>query len=416
MSVELTDLIPIAPANDDLRLTLASALGLSDNVAAKPHLQYIESSWPGRGELHDFLRLFIDVVDHFRGPKPPIQQYIDRLVSSHEHSYFSDTIPGSSLRTTRVTEAVLIILGTWMLMQPYFILTRHDQRRVVFAYCAKQGREYSEAEAFAQPLPKLLSQSGLLPNAYELNESGLNSVQNSSVAEIITEPFGLHDSMGLLESLSLSPKRLNAVLLSRLGGVRVTWTTNISRHLLLSKHGERTYLELFALPCALQGDAGSVLSAMGISMDLIDEIECSYATLFNPSRPSNFHKRLTKLKGFCHWCWCLHCASYRLRRQLLGTLKLSHLNYDPTLETLMERDAAEWDQTEFKQLWPRISTLYSHMQQTKPWSFWVLFRDSRDTVQYWTFLFGTVILLLTVIQVILSAAQVASAFVPQPGG
>lgn len=87
-------------------------------------------------------------------------------------------------------------------------------------------------------------------------------------------------------------KRLNATNLLTYSHVEIAWTQNISRHMLLSKRAESYYLEIFALPCALQGGADHFLSSIGISTDLVDEIECSYAALFNPSSESGLHKTL----------------------------------------------------------------------------------------------------------------------------
>ena len=219
----------------------------------------------------------------------------------------------------------------------------------------------------------------------------------------------IHSSIGLVESLSLSPTRLNAERLATLGRVEFIWTANISRHLLLSRRGERHCLELFALPCALQSGVGNVnpFVKMGIlSAELVDEIDASYATLFHPFKASRVHRVLARSLGLRHWCWCLDCASYRLRRQVLAPLKMSRDKYrggparhhtatatcpfqfDARLEMLMQRDASQWqwDRTEFRELWPRILALDAYLEQTRPWSFWVIFRDQRDTVQYWTFL------------------------------
>lgn len=33
----------------------------------QPYIEYIQASWTGRGEQQDFLRLFSEVVRHFRG-------------------------------------------------------------------------------------------------------------------------------------------------------------------------------------------------------------------------------------------------------------------------------------------------------------------------------------------------------------
>ncbi len=137
-------------APNDTRTVLRSALGFpgtADNpdmevLSFEPYLDYIECSWPGRGSKEDFMRLFADVAGSFRGATltrgsdgqdasksvRSIQQYIDDLVASPDHYYFPDTLPGSPSRAASVTEIVLLILGTWLLMQSYFVPMRRDQR------------------------------------------------------------------------------------------------------------------------------------------------------------------------------------------------------------------------------------------------------------------------------------------------
>jgi hypothetical protein len=407
-----------------MRAALRFALNLKDTAAEtssfEAYLDYLESSWPGRGSKQNFLRLFADVVNHFssrsvavnntNGSISSIQQYIDELVASPDHYYFPDTLPGSPSRATSVKEIVLLVLGTWLLMQSYFVPMRRNQRCIVLACCLGHKRPYSEPEGLALSLADLVAQSELLPSAYEVtgsDEGGSGSGPGACASDDdnLTTPFQLHSSMGLLESLSISPRRLNAVKLSSLGRVEFVWTANISRHLLLSRHGERYSLELFALPCALQSGADNLLVNMGIlSAELVDEIDASYATLFRPVKASRVHRLLAKALGLRYWCWCLDCASHRLQRQVLAPLKVPQddkrglarhkttttypFKLDARLGMLMQRDASQWqwDRTEFRQLWPRILALDAHLEQTKPWSFWVIFRDRRDTVQYWTFL------------------------------
>lgn len=305
-------------------------------------------------------------------------------------------------------DTVLLILGTWLLSQSYFVPARQDQRRIVYAYCLIMNETYSESKAFEQPVRTLVSKSGLLPSPGEGSRASggncgsdgddVSSVQLVEVAEI-SESFPLHSYANMVESLSIDSKRLNATNLSTYSRVEITWTQNLSRHMLLSRRAESYYLEIFALPCALQGGADHVLSLMGISTDLIDEIECSYATLFNPCSESRLHKVLSWLVGLHQWCWCLYCAGRRFRKRTLKILKntkhrrrRSSLDagyrtiYDDQIRVLMERNASEWNQTEFSNLWPRILALNTHLQKARPWNFWVLFRDRRDTVQYWTFL------------------------------
>lgn len=326
---------------------------------------------------------------------------MNSLIKHQNHYYFKDTIADSSARGSGVNETVLLILGTWLLSQSYFVPTHQDQRRIVYAYCRSTDQDYSELTAFDQSIGALISKSGLLPNP---GEGGGTSDDNASSLQVVddaemSEAFPLHSYADLLESLSIDSKRLNATNLSTYSHVEIAWTQNISRHLLLSKRAESYYLEVFALPCALQGGAESVLSNMGIPTDLMDEIECSYATLFNPSSESRLHKTLAWVIGLHHWCRCLYCTAYRFRKHTLEKLKgIRHrrrrsslgtgyrMAYDDQIRVLMERNPSQWNQTEFRNLWPRILVLDAHLQRARPWNFWVLFRDRRDTVQYWTFL------------------------------
>lgn len=330
-----------------------------------------------------------------------IRGFLSSLITRHDHYYFKDTIADSSARESRVNETVLLILGTWLLSQSYFVPSHQDQRRIVYAYCRSTEQDYSEVNAFDQSIGTLISKSGLLANPEEggnLLDDNVSSFQIIDETDI-SEAFPLHSYPDLLESLSIDSKRLNAINLSTYSHVEITWTQSISRHLLLSKRAESYYLEIFVLPCALQGGAESVLSSVGISTDLIDEIECSYATLFNPSLESKLHKTMAWVIGLHHWCRCLYCTAHRFRKHTLETLKrIRHrrrtsslgtdyrMAYDDQIRILMERNASQWNQTEFRNLWPRILVLDAHLQRARPWNFWVLFRDRRDTVQYWTFL------------------------------
>lgn len=161
----------------------------------------------------------------------------------------------------------------------------------------------------------------------------------------------------------------------------------------------------------MQGGAHDVLRDVGISVDVIHEIELSYANLFNPKPISGLHKHLGKFIGVSLWCWCLHCSSRRLRDKTFRRLKeraASSLGavysrargkkairgrdgqvavpFDPLLIELAESEASWWEQGTFENLWPRIVALDRCLQEARPWNFWVLLRDNRDTVQYWTFL------------------------------
>ncbi|KAK7911952.1 hypothetical protein PG985_014433 [Apiospora marii] len=188
--------------------------------------------------------------------------------------------------------------------------------------------------------------------------------------------------------------------LSSLAGVSIIWTDNLSRHLLLSKTGQKHCLDLLALPCALQGRTPEDIHKTGLLPSLVYEVQSTYANLFNPAHMSSIHSALVKYTGF----------RYLLVRGLRIVALPGPRDQGAVSGALQEARSA-WvecpDPVEFCDLWPRILELDHHLQAARPWNFWILFRDNRDTVQYWTFLFGTIILFLTVVQVALGAAQVA---------
>jgi hypothetical protein len=217
----------------------------------------------------------------------------------------------------------------------------------------------------------------------------------------------LHTRIDSLESLSIKRSTLNAYTLSSLGGVQIYWTLNLSRHLLLSRFAGQHVLEVFALPCVLAGGAKS-LKAAGIPAPLMHEIQESYCILFNPTGTLSSHRRLFgDVLGLRWCCWCFSCSALRLRARQLKALKRKTVatatkrnrvstrdtdrgaksEYDPLLEELMTNpDPEDWSYELFPHLWPRIVALEEHLVGAKPWSIWVLFRDRRDTLQFWTFL------------------------------
>lgn len=334
-----------------------------------------------------------------------IKQCIDDLVNDSMQPYFHDVPPGDQTRRHVVTDAVLLILGTWVLMQKYFIPQRGEPRRILLAYCWSDKKEYSEILSLEDTLPDFLRKSGLLPNPNEIvtlqknRKICINGKGKGSKSAISGSSYALHPSLSSVESLEIAATTLNAFKLANLGAVRILWTNNLSRHLLLSYHAKKFYLELFAIPSALQGGPDIVLNHIGIASDLIDEICQSYANLFNPKRPNRWHTYLGTPLGISFWCWCLSCSSKRLKNEQLRKLKSTspvpgdikftdstRPKYDPALSDLISKTAKDWDQREFENLWPRIVALDTHLSGSKPWSFWVIFRDRRDSVQFWTFL------------------------------
>lgn len=212
--------------------------------------------------------------------------------------------------------------------------------------------------------------------------------------------FALLEDLNAHESQSIKVTQLNAFTLNVLSAVTILWTPNVSRHMLLTKANGRFVLELFSLPCAF-----NVITSpeVGIPIELTQEIEESYAVLFNAWSNTPLHAGLGKFLGLRKMCWCWSCSAYRFRLRCITACKtriqvssrdrrnvasdLYHSDFDPVLQTLMtSQPVRNWTPEDFPMLWPRIVRLEQHLQTSRPWSLSVLFRDNRDTVQFWTFL------------------------------
>ncbi|SPN99227.1 uncharacterized protein DNG_02264 [Cephalotrichum gorgonifer] len=338
---------------------------------------------------------------------PTIQSYIDRLTDDHDHAYFKSLDIGSDIRRTQVQDNVFLILGLWMLMREYFVPS-HGKCHILWAYKIASTTSPSSSSSISSsssshiqpppleaPLSQLIETSSLLPSRSEASTHDeplfpppqVAGAANDTDIPLSAISFGLHLSAGLTESLSIEARDLNLFRLTTLADVSILWTDNISRHLLLTRRGQRRHVELFALPCAMGTGAHDVLRDIGIPADVMHEIKLSYANLFNPAPPSALHRYLNGAVGLALWCWCLSCSSRRLRdRAFRDRRDAALLPYDPLLRELAEHETSLWEQSEFENLWPRIVALERCLQEARPWNFWVLLRDSRDTVQYWTFL------------------------------
>jgi hypothetical protein len=121
------------------------------------------------------------------------------------------------------------------------------------------------------------------------------------------------------------------------------------------------------------------------------EITRSYVILFNPVEISSTHS-FFNIFGAWRACWCLSCTSRRLMQQEFQSLRsnesvLESVFFDPLLEKLSVAQRTEWNQHSFPHLWSRLTILEAALQEAKPWNFWVLFRDRREKLPFWTFLF-----------------------------
>jgi hypothetical protein len=437
-------------APDSIRIDLAHALGFPEyptTTAAEPYLNYIANRYIGRGTLEGYMKLVIHIVEHFKpedddsAPVKSIQGLLDTLATS-SNVYFPDTKTGSQTRREDVEDTVLYIIGTWSLLLSSFVHLplAGGARKIALAYIlrAQEISSPSRSHPYEEDVSGLINGSGLLPAAGQWGLPGSNdsdanrmkaAVQLMTLTKVASSPgagstsslgnstHSLHklDSVGLsdtrmalrfldaldsLESLHVPATRLNAYTLNVFGAVDIAWTHNISRHMLLCKRGGRHVLEVFALPCAL---AATTLTskAVGISPEYAQEVTESYSILFNAWSDTPRHAKFGKPFGVDRFCWCWSCSARRYQAQVLSKYrKLSEKRtpgtkrsraeyaseFDPLLVELMRNEPSDWTPELFPSLWSRIMVLEEHLQTAKPWNIFILFRDRRDTLQFWTFL------------------------------
>ncbi|KAF2112992.1 hypothetical protein BDV96DRAFT_496854 [Lophiotrema nucula] len=384
---------------DPLRIELAHAVGYPnypDDASAEPHLNYITARNLHRGTQDEYIRLFIRVIEYFKKGQSNkgqhsssvcIQALLDGLAASDAEDVFADTRPNSRFRKEDVEDTVLYIFGVWSMMLSSFLRIGNDARAIRDPYPEETGR-------------------------YLIYGADHDDYQSH-----------------LADFIRLHATRLNAYTLNVFGALEIYWTHDISRHMLLSQRGGRFRVEIFALPCAFQATT-LTSEVVGISAELAQEIKESYGILFNAWPDSSLHAKLGFLLGIRKVCPCWSCSANRFRNKTISAFKHgcttatgtsrkakrrrpldSGSGFDPLLEELMNgEDVSDWTYDLFPHLWQRIAILEAHLQRAKPWSIWILFRDRRDTLQFWTFGFATIVVLLTFLQVALGVAQVVGSF------
>ena len=246
---------------------------------------------------------------------------IQKLCSSQE-LYFLDMTSDPGLREECIKNAVLLVVGICTAMKSYFVSLQGSHRPIFLSYHLKNGGSTDTAvqEPIGETLPSLIRGSGMIPGCSE--DKTLSPIQ-----DIATTPDpNAYFPIDFIESLYIPSTALNASKLHSLAGVRIHWTDNISRHLLLSQHAGIYYLELFTLPCMLQGGGERTLANSGIPKQYMSEIQQSYANLFNPTSSSITHEWLGRPLGVRWWCWCLSCTSERLARRELRRRKRTSKN------------------------------------------------------------------------------------------
>jgi hypothetical protein len=402
---------------------LAETLGYkkhSSEETADPYLLYIISKSNGIGELEDFLWIFSEIITPSTaaptGSAQPISAssssiacIIRKLEKDGTNRYFNNT--SSAPRRKHVEDTVFLILGLWSMMERNFktsfyqtLDSVHHERPIILAYNTRN----SVFNGRTTPTSSILGTSASLPRTSSNQEvqctlaeliagSGFIITSNTSQSTFSMIPSTGDPNQFVpssrLESVLISAQALNLSKLYTLAGVHIQWTDNISRHLLLSTRAGVSYVELFAYPCALDPETRGIdnLRCTGVPVKYMNEIRKSYANLFNPVDISMPHRMLNVL-GVRHICWCLSCTSHRLMSREFRALesKADDDNepwfFDSALNALSTAKRGEWNEDSYNHLWSRIVILQDVLQNAKPWSFWVLFRDRREKLPFWTFL------------------------------
>lgn len=226
----------------------------------------------------------------------------------------------------------------------------------------------------------------------------------------------------------MEAKKFNICTLKMYAQVDVHWTKNMARHLLITRWAGRTTVEIFSLPSAL-----SAKFPRGVDSTFVGEVKASYASLFHPDpkpftstsnkdpqvdwvrqTPGHDHVPLISpphcdaLSRLCRrhfWCTCWNCQYRRAAMDALESLKKAmgchhderpegnemtdprtgpHQDlFDPAILHYISRDAEDWTPVRFPVLWERIMALQELEAKARPRSLLALFRDRRDTVQWW---------------------------------
>jgi len=371
-------------------IQLASQLGFAaypKSDAVKPYLRHISYSCKSKQSLLHFYALLAKVVAQFQkdvNPNKTLKEYIEEQQSCDSEPYYQHE-KGTENRKSEVTETFFLCLGLWTMMKSNFVSPNGGLACPIgLAYSVHTGRRgtISHAELDVS-LNTFIGKSALIPPS-----NGELDKEYKDLADALkASPDPNMQFPADVESLRISAKDLNLSKLFTLAGVQVHWTDNLSRHLLLSVRSNIWSVEIFAFPCVLQEDGyRAKIQAAGVDNHYLQEIRSSYANLFNPTVPAIPHRVFNLvLKPIC---WCVYCSSSRILRRELVTLKKknSGIFYDKVIEGVSSELAKQWNHSSYQHLWPRILLLQMHLQNAKPWSFWVLFRDRREKLPFWTFL------------------------------
>ena len=191
--------------SDNLRICLDHSLGFTEypeNHRAEPYLVYIESHCFSRARLEEYIRLFIQVVEHFKAVDNPDGNYatksitplLDELSRSGD-AYFMETQAESQERRDHVEDTVLYIIGVWTMMLSSFVIVpvAGGIRKVTMAYNMRMQDDSKSLKSYDENVSALIKGSGLLP------EPSQNIGGNGSYDDIT------QTALKLINLLSINP-------------------------------------------------------------------------------------------------------------------------------------------------------------------------------------------------------------------
>ncbi|ORY09143.1 hypothetical protein BCR34DRAFT_603050 [Clohesyomyces aquaticus] len=450
---------------DGLKSQILTELNLSklSSTAQRTYFNYLEVCKSPKIFRGEYLNYYLDAIHYFSNTgsdsefqtRRTIQTYIDSL--QDQIIKFRNSKESKDVYKTLATDLALNIIGTRLALLVYFENHPSGGRPIEAAYrhrkkTATSGNasqsNHRDKDLLGCSIAELIGITGLVPSRrscmdslwevtnllnaddprsrimkLSLSNMGSKNLDGPGRLQFLSTSVNeIYAPLDLLESATIPAKDLNLYTLRKFAGVKIHWTNNVNRHMLLSKRLGRWVLECFAMPMLL----GQKLPA-GMEQKYMHEVQHTYPTLFRPLDPGKHVKGLNKLMQRKFWCWCKACSVRRVTLEAIEQLKkeTAHTTqdenccekkvslFDPTLESEVGSKSKDWNPEVYECLWSRIVTLYEFQNNAKPWSFWVLFRDRRDTVQFWTFLFAAFIIPLTIVQVAMGIAQVAGTFLPK---
>ncbi|OWY50322.1 hypothetical protein AALT_g7926 [Alternaria alternata] len=246
---------------------LAQALGYSCISDAEPYLNYILQARTEKYDAKGYLSFIIHIIQHFtqKGLPPnsvpqsdTIRALLQKLEKDGFLQIFTDTASDPTKRKIEVEDHVMGILGRWTMLLDHFqsrggVRSLVEESHNLAKLVGKSGLLASDGSHVLSTPANM--QSEVVKTAISLVQllSKLDSSTNNAAASggplqgssIFSNSFVTHAPiMDMdLESLSISSESLNAFILHIDAAVDISWTLDLSRHMILTTANGRHKLE-----------------------------------------------------------------------------------------------------------------------------------------------------------------------------